>query len=188
MLVATWATAIGTILVAAVAAWVALWSERRINRRVADERKDAQEREQLTEAWSVEVAGASIPVPDVTSTPENPCRSPIVFIINRGRYTITMVDARFSPDGRSIAAHIRTGAPLATAKLPEDLVGIHTGELGQAYVGVLTPGSAMWFVGDAIRTLHSAYPIVRWRDRWGTTWEHKRGNVQQVAEGAPWSW
>jgi hypothetical protein len=30
------------------------------------------------------------------------------------------------------------------------------------------------------------YPVVRWTDRWRTRWEHKRGEIKQVTEDAPW--
>ena len=28
--------------------------------------------------------------------------------------------------------------------------------------------------------------IVRWTDRWGTRWEHKRGEVRQIRDGEQW--
>jgi len=37
----------------------------------------------------------------------------------------------------------------------------------------------MRYVHDAVlaATALGSYPIVRWRDRWGTRWEHKQGVV-----------
>jgi hypothetical protein len=55
--------------------------------------------------------------------------------------------------------------------------------------GVLPPRhTGMWFETDDVRVqnLASPYPVVRWTDRWGTRWEHKRGNVQQIQEDAAW--
>jgi len=46
----------------------------------------------------------------------------------------------------------------------------------------------MRIFGDAMAASHldALYPVVRWTDRWGTTWEHKRGAVRQVTEGEDW--
>jgi hypothetical protein len=32
-----------------------------------------------------------------------------------------------------------------------------------------------------------AYPVVRWTDRWGNRWEHKRAEVRQTKDGEPWT-
>jgi len=37
-----------------------------------------------------------------------------------------------------------------------------------------------------VKFLKSWYPLVRWTDRWGTRWEHRRGEVRQVREDEPW--
>ena len=42
----------------------------------------------------------------------------------------------------------------------------------------------MRFSSDAltVRNLYGSYAIIRWRDRWGTWWEHKRGEVRPIDE------
>jgi hypothetical protein len=87
-----------------------------------------------------------------------------VWITNRGRCTITQVDVRFSPNGKSTESPRTTGS------------------------NRLTPWDERTsFVSDPIgeRHIFHPYPIVRWVDRWGTRWEHKRGKVRQVADGEP---
>jgi hypothetical protein len=54
----------------------------------------------------------------------------------------------------------------------------------------LTPWDAgLRFEADAIdgRDLENPYPVVRWTDRWGTRWEHNRGEVRQVDESKAWT-
>ena len=54
---------------------------------------------------------------------------------------------------------------------------------------VLTPFDAgVRFETNALiqRNLPTVYPVVRWTDRWGARWEHKRGVVRQVPDGAQW--
>src|SRR4029077_15976569 len=104
-----------------------------------------------------------------------------VAVENRGRYTITRIEARISPDGKSlVAAH------------PKEIPGsqeIPGKELWAAYLGVLTPwDSYIEFQTDdlPISGVTSFFPVVRWTDRWGTCWEHKRGEVREVMDGRPW--
>jgi hypothetical protein len=109
-------------------------------------------------------------------------------VINHGRYTISRVDARFSPDGRSIVGRSRSKASWDISRLPRDLANELDGPIGQAYLGVLTPGTGMRFLGDTllVRLLRSTFPIVRWTDHRGTQWEHKQGEVRKIAEGEEW--
>jgi hypothetical protein len=46
----------------------------------------------------------------------------------------------------------------------------------------------MRFSRDAmpVADLTGAYPAVRWRDHWGTCWEHKQGIVRRGAEDEDW--
>ena len=55
---------------------------------------------------------------------------------------------------------------------------------------MLTPWNAgVRFESDEIHTQHLSgpYPIVRWTDRWGTRWEHKRGVMRQIRDGEQWA-
>lgn len=44
------------------------------------------------------------------------------------------------------------------------------------------------FEGDPMSSAQfpGAFPVVRWRDRWGTCWEHRRGEVRQIRDGEEW--
>jgi hypothetical protein len=158
--------------------------------RVLLERDRAWEQERLAEAWSVEiVAGRMPPEPGITSEPGQPIGRPVVVVINHGRYTITQVDARFSPDGKSIVGRSQTEASWDVSRLPPDLANSLDGPIGQAYLGVLTPGTGMRFLGDTllVSVLRSTFPLVRWTDRSGTRWEHKQGDVRQLREDEDWT-
>jgi hypothetical protein len=38
-----------------------------------------------------------------------------------------------------------------------------------------------------VQHLSGPYFVVRWTDRWGTNWEHKKGVVESVTENQPWT-
>lgn len=153
--------------------------------RLAEERRVAREREQLGEAYSVQVVTgeAATGEPDVTTV--------AVFIVNRGRYTITQVEAQFCLGGGTmITHHAQRREPGPLAVLPAGLrLNWGTPERDTAMMNVLTPwDEGMRFASDGIHARHLAswYPVVRWTDRWGTRWEHKRGEVRPVKPGAAW--
>ena len=55
---------------------------------------------------------------------------------------------------------------------------------------VLTPWDmALRFETDRVHVkfLTAPYPVVCWTDRWGTRWEHKRGEVRQIRAGEGWA-
>lgn len=160
--------------------------------RLADERKVARDAEQLAEAWAVQVAGGRVFAPGASTAADLPDEKkrqhPVVILVNTGRYTITRADARFSDGSGSIGQVIPQ--PFADySGLPMTLARDVVGELGDAYLGVLVPGAAMRFVGTEMTAsrLRTVYPIVRWADRWGTTWQHKQGEVRRVADGEQWA-
>ena len=37
-----------------------------------------------------------------------------------------------------------------------------------------------------VQHFESPYPLVRWTDRWGARWEHRRGEVQQIRDDQDW--
>jgi hypothetical protein len=153
------------------------------------QRRDAQAAEQLVEAWSIEVLGARMPPGDnVVSTPENPSERTVAIVVNRGRYTITRVQARFSPDGQSIADREQTQSFTDFSRLPHQLGHDLTGGIGEVYLGVIMPGAAMRFIGGAMlaQYMRTTYSIVRWTDRWSQRWEHKQGDVYQITEDTQW--
>jgi hypothetical protein len=133
-----------------------------------EERQNAQDAEQLTEAWALEVVGAQRgPEPGITSEPDQPIGRPVVIVINHGRYTITRVEARFSPEGQSTIGHSVTQPFADSGSLPHTLARNLTGTIGDVYVGVVSPGRAMRFLGATVldRTLRTTYAMVRWTDR-----------------------
>ena len=156
--------------------------------RLQEQRELAKQQEQLAEAWSVQVVGARIPPGEnVISTADNPSERPMVLIVNRGRYTITRLEARFA-DGSGFTGSAQPQPFRDFANLPHELVHDVQGVIGDVYLGVLMPGGAIRIIGDAMQTgyLRTIYPVVRWTDRWGTWWEHKQGNVRPINEDQPW--
>jgi len=207
-------TAFGTVgatVGAFVAVVVALRSERRADERIkaeheradrllteererskttlAEERQLVQERERLGQASAVRVQLASKRAPG--ETPGNTrLRQLAAFIENGGAYTITAMEAVFwlGPDGPYIdalsservsvspeVARLRNGFEASAELLREE---------------VLTP----WDTGIRFESpvvpaekVAGSYVAARWTDRWGTRWEHRRGEVHQVRDNDPWS-
>jgi hypothetical protein len=212
--VATWLTAIGTLAVAVAAVWIALWSEQRTDRRVAEERKHGEEqlraerahgderlekerqhvqdREQLSEAYAVQVAAARMegePIAhDAHGDVAESEQIPVVVVINHGRYTITRTEAQFCLNGNLATPHRREYLS-SVNNLPPMLPPGQYRPLQGPEGGVLTPADiGLRFVGNVTVPLFmtGAYPLVRWTDQWGTRWEHRNGQVRKVADDEPW--
>lgn len=124
-------TAIGTVGAVAAALWIALWSDKRSGDRLADERahsakqlaqeqafsrdqlqeerKIARDREQLAEAYAVQVAMGEQPAGGATGNVQRPIDDAVkvlsVMIVNKGSYTITRIEARFCTDGKNVISH-----------------------------------------------------------------------------------
>src|SRR5262249_52370744 len=130
-------TAIGTVAVAVVAVGVALFTEWRIGKRLRaerersdkqlaeeralsegrlrEERKLFQDREQLAEAYAVQVVlTKKIVGVDAESL--------VAFIFNRGSQTITQIEARFSPDSQQVISHHRQVRLSDQSNLPLELL------------------------------------------------------------------
>jgi hypothetical protein len=111
-----------------------------------------------------------------------------VMIVNRSSSTITRVEAQFCLGNSMIPYHRLSGSPASgryrKCSVPD------TGHRPSARCGgVLTPfDTGIRFETDGIheRSLAGPYPVVRWTDRWGTTWEHKRGVARPVRDDEPW--
>jgi hypothetical protein len=149
----------------------------------------ADELEQRGQAAAVEVIGYRLPPgPDIIDDPQNPSGRPAVIVINKGKYAITNLAVRLSPDGRSIVELWRGQHLVDPAALPpfwaKDMIGL----LGEVYGGTIAPGAAMRFEGDdlLVSILRTSYPIVRWLDRWEECWEHSRGQVYPSDMQADW--
>jgi hypothetical protein len=250
--VPTWLTAVGTIAVAVAAVWIALWSERRSDKRLAEERENsatliaeeraladkrlaeqlahsdaqlaeeraaadtrlaeeiraanerlqqerqvAQDREQWAEAYLVQVtpARAAVAPPakqpaDEPVEPVEPVERPVVIVVNHGRYTITRIQAQLCTGGNSLTGYGKTEHLSSWFNLPEELRPQGIWDARSVGLGnTLTPMDlGLRYTSDvmAVKFLVGSYPIVRWTDRWGTCWQHKQGDVHQVAEGEDW--
>jgi hypothetical protein len=157
----------------------------------------SQETEQYTEAYAVQVTVAET---TTASGPPNEYGDPgpdaakrlAALVVNRGRYAITRVTAQFSPDGRSLTSASRVvRIPVSFESLPPELRG-DFGPLRdkRGHGDTLAPWDAgMRIESDNVGVRHVAGPyfVVRWVDRWGTHWEHKRGVVRYITEGESWS-
>jgi len=235
---ASGATAIGTIAVAIVALGIAIYSERRTDKRVKAEREHgdgvlaeerrladkrladqmahsdaqlaeeraaadrrlererqiAQERVQLAEAYAVEVTAARMSAEaygsQITTTPDEPIACAVAIVVNGGHYTITRLQAQFCTGSGSLTSYGRTEYFSSMWRIEDSPLsdGVMVPER-EIRLGTLTPSDlGMRYSHDAqvIRHLVGSYPIVRWRDQWGISWEHKLGEVRQIQESEPW--
>jgi hypothetical protein len=208
-------TAIGTVGAVVVAVGIALWTERRSDRRIREERQRgaaavederahgkaqleeerrlARERDQLEQAYAVQVVLAQRPAEGMPYTmPGGELRAELkqmaAMVVNRGLFSVTDVDAQFAfgADMLPHSGYRRVAGFESVSKLLRG--GYWEASESDAPI-VLTPFDAgIRFETNSVieRKLPSMYPVVRWRDRWGTRWEHKRGVVRQVVDGDPW--
>ena len=114
----------------------------------------------------------------------------VAIVVNGGHYTITGVEVQFSLDDKSRVSprtneRVSSFTGLSAALRKEG----DTSE-ERAMRGVLTP----WDTGMrsetdevGVQLLAGHYALVRWTERWGTRWEHRRGEVRQVRDDEPWS-
>jgi hypothetical protein len=156
---------------------------------LAEERRLTLGREQLAEAYAVQVVSAER-VTDKTKARSTPyiTKRIAVIVVNRGSYTITRVEARFWISGHAMG-HRTFDRWSGFQALPEALREGWTRAPEHGMYGVLAPWDGGFrFESDDTESwqLENPVPIVRWIDRWGTHWEHKRGEVRQVEDGDPW--
>jgi hypothetical protein len=64
---------------------------------------------------------------------------------------------------------------------------IPVGAGGPSWADIMTAIGTVAVAVAAVWFLKNPYPVVRWADRWGTRWEHRRGEVRQVRDDEPWS-
>jgi len=217
-------TAIGTVAVAMAAVGIALWSDKRTDNRIRDEREFAksqlqaeisaagnrlkaqqeysasqlreerqreQDAEQLAEAYLVQVSlGVSGPRRDpVLDDPSvQNLRQLAAVVVNRGRYAITGIEARFlicDVLSESRKSFIRRGG---LDDVPEEL----RTELAEQ----VNPTRALSSRDVGMRfdlvypvnvtNVQDASVIIRFTDRWGSRWEHRSGEVRKIAEDEDW--
>jgi hypothetical protein len=210
-------TAIGTVGAVAAAVGIALWSEWRSGKRLKaerersdrllaeerqrsrealeEERRLAREREQLVEAYAVQVLAAEGRAR--AGLPDDEWYT-VAIVVNRGTYTINSIDVRFwFNDGSLMGYWVQQAVPqpgvadamLADLKSPTfpDSAGPFRVVLSSSWR--LAPWDAgMRFVSNPVPLgrLPSSYPIVRWTDRWGTRWQYRLGEVQRIRDDEPW--
>jgi hypothetical protein len=168
---------------------------------IEEERRIALERERLAEAYAVQVINtrASATAAHWHADPDDPLTRPAAVVVNRGHYAITKVDAKFS-NGESSHRVVETRHLSALIRLPKELRGLNKELQGSDdeftpwpddfNVVILTPRDpGLQLIGPALPTSRSlyVYPLVRWTDRWGMRWEHRRGEVRQVRDDQEWT-
>jgi len=191
---ATAVTAVGTVATAVVAVWIALRSEQKGKALVTDERREQRSREALTEAYRVQVVQAYRTTDDGPTNEYGDSvrsvRQLAAMVVNHGYFTITDVQARFVFAERSgVVTPQRSVYMPGTDGLPSRLT--RGWAESEAYVmeGILTPrGTAIRFESPAVpeHALENPYPLVRWRDQWGTCWQYRLGRVQPIGDDDEW--
>ena len=155
------------------------------------ERQASWDAEQLAQAYAVQVVmgemDAGPPAADgVYGDPVGEPNAKIlaVMIVNRGSYTITRIEAQFSPDGLSLIPHHRFTRLAGFDDVPE-LLRVRFSRLRDdtGYGRILAPGdTGIRFETDPVGVNHLAGPhaVVSWTDRWDQRWEHKKGDIRKL--------
>jgi hypothetical protein len=179
---------------------VALWTDRKAAKRLDEEHKRSDRqlkeeralelhREQFAEANAVQVLyAADVPTSlDVRTIALDVSRvtgggqDSVLVMVNHGRYTITGIDALWVFRGGRTKKFAEWERLSRMGDLdPRLLAGVEV----LTDVHQLSP----WDLGLRINSGPMAdMPIVRWTDRWGTRWEHRRGGVRLVRDDESWS-
>jgi hypothetical protein len=160
------------------------------DQQVREERRASQDSLQLAEAYTVRVStgwqDGRIVDPHINANPEDVLQSMVIVVINRGRFTVTEVEARLFRVDNSQTAPAKTER---IAEMPPtgDQTQWIDGPLKDLGNRTLAPWSGgLRFIGSATvdHRLAGAYPMVRWTDRWGQRWEHSKGRVRRTEERA----
>jgi hypothetical protein len=163
---------------------------RAADKRLAEERQAELDREQWAEAYLIQVTPARVGVVTAPGQIASDVERPVVIVVNHGRYAITRVQAQLY-DGASLTEYGKTEHLSSWYSLPEELRPKGIWEARSFGRGdTLTPMDlGLRYTADptAVKFLVGSYPLVRWTDRWGTHWEHRRGEVRKIDEGEPWS-
>jgi hypothetical protein len=162
-------------------------------KQLEQERRLAREREQYAEAHAVQVAfGDTAPDGKVRDNMGDlkpvEVRALAAIVVNRSSSTITRVEAQFCL-GNSMISHHRYERVSGFQQVPDKLREGYRPSPERMMSGVLTPFDiGIRFETDEIHERHLAgpYPVVRWTDRWGARWEHKRGVVRPIREDELW--
>lgn len=209
-------TAIGTVGAVVVAVGITVCTEWRSGKRVKEERARSdraiegerahgrvqleeerrltRERDQLAEAYAVQVASGEQAVghggPVATGEGvEAEVKRLAVMVVNHGSFTITGVEAQLCLSGKSMQQYHSYQRVTGFEEIPSLVTAGFFVSPERAVSKVLTPfdGGIRFETADIHkRHLSGPYPVVRWTDHWGTRWEHKGGVVQPVSDDQPW--
>ena len=176
--------------------------ERRLaDDRLREERERMQDAEQRAEASTVLITPFAMPAKQAAKLqaemaakleeePDHKIEArvgeecPVVIIVNDGRFVITNVHARFVKDSTIYQSALKQHSNVYDSLPKEWLSGL----VADPAIGVPPRIGGMQFIGKGMvpADLKGVYAIVRWTDRWGTRWEHRKGDVQPIAEDEPW--
>ena len=182
----TIALAVVTVAVIFTTIIITVQDRRHAEALLKDEQDRAQKQEQLDGAYAVQVILGTLSGQTASNAD---VKQLVAIVVNHARYTVTRVEARFSYDGKSMITPRVSESMPSVPKLSGRFAAGWAPMRTPAMQGVLPPRHAgMWFETDDVQVqdLASPYPVVRWTDRWGTRWEHKRGDVRQIQEDAAW--
>lgn len=200
-------TGIGTVAVAVSAVSIAVWSDWRSQTRlkserehsekqlteertrsdeeIKEERRLSQEREQFAEASQVEVA---LIIPRAGDAESDQAPTLKLTVRNHGKYAITDIRAW-------AGLKLRKGYSLHPFGEPRQEQRWDGLDLDSQYTEPAPGARPDWLPPWDVRLVFEAdppgpfssemgvlagYPIVLWTDRWGNSWEHKRGKLRQV--------
>jgi hypothetical protein len=105
-----------------------------------------------------------------------------------GAYAITEVYARFHAGTGGETGYGKTEHFSSWLSGPSRIwEGVTTPERNLSPTTLSPNDAGLRFSEDAraVRFLLGSYPVVRWRDRCGTRWEHKQGVARQLSENEP---
>ena len=152
------------------------------------ERQVAQDKEQLAEAYAIQVVMGERAAGEITysaygdALDDDSVKVLAVMILNRGRYTITRIQAQFSTNGNLIPHH-QFRRLAGFHGLPDELLaGFHRPEDDRGYGDMLAPGdTGMRFESDSVhvQNISGPYPVVRWTDHWASAGNTRRATFRR---------
>ena len=184
--------AIGTVGAVIVAVGIALLTARKSDNQLKEERRLAREREQLGQAYAVQVVmGQRQGQRDEANQwgDRLPSQTWVLsaMVVNHGSYTITRLEAQYCLNNNILTSPRRFDRFSGFVNVPANLRQGDQPSAEHALRGVLTPfDEGIRFETDLIpeEGLVNPYWLVRWTDHWGTRWEHKLGAVRQIEGSA----
>ena len=170
-----------------------LADERAFSRaQIEEERRVVRDREQLSEAYSVQVVARRLST-EAVGEEAVPLEIYVAAVINHGHYTITGIEAQIlltSGGSPSLIPFTRREGVSSAEELTPVLGDRSAPRVRGSFTDRLTPWDlAVRFESDPIAAakLVGAEPVVRWVDQWGTHWERRLGEARHIPDGEPWA-